>query len=189
MYGEGSHSENKYTGQKYTTLDASGNSYVDVIDKCASLYANGGKPLNDGGFSQYPAYQECIKQANEPSEQSTPDTLSASWNPETIHIAKLDKIGKYLYSNPWNSKGFVLKIDGLEEDSYGNRKVVSSVQGHYKVSQRFQLEAKKYSSLDFYRWKTWTSDEPGTFGSFIKCMDNHNFNQNKVCDCSFILPD
>lgn len=53
MYGEGSHAENKYTGEKYNTLDANGNAYIDVIDKCAILYANGGKPLNEGGFSKY----------------------------------------------------------------------------------------------------------------------------------------
>lgn len=190
MYGEGSHAENKYTGEKYRTLNADGKAYMDIIDKCATLYGNDGKPLSEGGFSKYPAYQECLEKRNEPSNQTTPDTLIVSWNPETYHILQLDKIGGYLYTEPWNPKGFVMVFKGMEEeDKYGRQAVKILIQGHYKVSRKFQLEAKKYASEDFYRWKTWTSTEPGTFGTFIKCQENHNFDQSKMCDCSFILPD
>ena len=127
--------------------------------------------------------------AAEPRQRDTPDTLYVLWEPGKSHIYKWDKLGEYLYKEPWNPKGFVVFYSMYGHDSHGYSTSEDTFEGHYKVSKRFQTEAKSFVSADFYRWKTWTSEEPGTFGTFIKCVENHNFNQNKTCDCSFLLPD
>lgn len=186
MYGEGSHSKNKYTGETYNTLDADGNSYLDVIDRCAGVY--GGVPLNDGGFSKHPDYQECIALKNIPSENKYPDTLIVQWDSGNTKLSELNVIGGYLYNDPWNPHGFVTVYRGNIQDNYGNYSAKNITQTHYIVSRRFQLEAKKFAGADYYRWKTWTSSTPGTFGSFINCMEKRTTSSGN-CDCTYILKD
>jgi hypothetical protein len=124
-----------------------------------------------------------------PDNSDNPDTLYVLWEPGKSHIYKWDKLGEYLYKQPWNPKGFVVFYSMYGHDSHGYSTSEDTFEGHYKVSEKFQSEAKNFVSADFYRWKTWTSQEPGTFGTFIKCVEDHNFNQSKVCDCSFLMPD